>query len=257
MLPQAFVRGHLLKKLPGGIQTQDEDVTNHVVQAVESVLKHIRYDKENRKPTKRKRLNVEPGKPVATSEESVEEEDDDDDTPAGAAGIDEDDEEYDRGSTEPRLALVGAPASKNLPSVEAKKKKMAARARVAEGSSVSTAKSLIEEVSALSCQPNDFLVVVYENQGEAHWWLGRVEEVLNNEGNEEAEENEVRVSFLHPYGPKTSFQWPSQTDTCLVPESNILGRLKHHPAPSGSRKFCISSDDMDAAEDLFLSRIMV
>ncbi len=123
---------------------------------------------------------------------------------------------------------MGAPASKNLPSVEAKKKKMAARARGAEGSSVSTAKGHIEEVSALYCQPN--LAVVYENKGEACWWSGWVEEVLNNEDDEEAEENEVRVSFLHPYGPKTSFKWPSQMDTtpAWVPESNILGRLKNH-----------------------------
>ena len=35
-------------------------------------------------------------------------------------------------------------------------------------------------------------------------------------------EDDLKIEFLHPHGPRKTFSWPSVTDKCFVPASNIL-----------------------------------
>ena len=35
-------------------------------------------------------------------------------------------------------------------------------------------------------------------------------------------EDDLKINFLHPHGPRKTFSWPSLADKCFVPTSNIL-----------------------------------
>ncbi|CAF0937055.1 unnamed protein product [Didymodactylos carnosus] len=64
----------------------------------------------------------------------------------------------------------------------------------------------------------DFLIVEYEE----NWWLATVlniNELLK----------EINASFLHPYGPRTTFNFPAKTDTLDIQMQSVVGMLTLKP----------------------------
>lgn len=39
------------------------------------------------------------------------------------------------------------------------------------------------------------------------------------------EEGEVKVKFMHPFGPASSFHWPSREDVSCVLLSNVIPKI--------------------------------
>ena len=48
-----------------------------------------------------------------------------------------------------------------------------------------------------------------------HWWIGTIIEKCDGGG-------DIKVNFLHPFGPSKPFYWPAKQDHCWVP----LDKLK-------------------------------
>ena len=49
----------------------------------------------------------------------------------------------------------------------------------------------------------EYVSSLYDN----FWWMGMVMDI-------DRESNELKVNFMHPHGPSTSFLWPNREDTC-------------------------------------------
>ena len=64
-----------------------------------------------------------------------------------------------------------------------------------------------------------------------------VTEINENEG-------DVMIEFLHPHGPRKTFNWPSVRDTCYVPLTNIL-TLISTPTTTSGRTYKILGDHFD------------
>lgn len=47
------------------------------------------------------------------------------------------------------------------------------------------------------------------------------------------EEGDIKVKFMHPFGPAPSFHWPSREDICYVPLNNVIAKIST-PATKGS-----------------------
>ena len=47
-----------------------------------------------------------------------------------------------------------------------------------------------------------------------HWWVGCIAEKDESGG-------DIRVNFLHPFGPSRSFFWPAKEDKCWIPLDNV------------------------------------
>lgn len=67
----------------------------------------------------------------------------------------------------------------------------------------------ILEISDIS--PMQYVTCVYNS----FWWIGIVNEI-------NAEEGDVTVKFMHPHGPRKTFNWPQIEDTWFVPIKKIL-----------------------------------
>ena len=83
------------------------------------------------------------------------------------------------------------------------------------------------------CEVGKFLACVYDGK----WWAGLVRD-------HSEEENDVRVTFMHPHGPAKSFRWPAREDVCWVPLQSILCLLKV-PMTSNGRQYHLDSQDKD------------
>jgi len=57
----------------------------------------------------------------------------------------------------------------------------------------------------------EFVACRYDNL----WWIGIVMKI-------DTDEQDCKVNFLHPPGPKRNFYWPIEMDTCWVPISDII-----------------------------------
>ena len=60
-------------------------------------------------------------------------------------------------------------------------------------------------------QPGQFVACVYDG----HWWLGNVVDICTDN-------NDAKLSFMHPHGPAAAFFWPTTIDKCWVPTVHIL-----------------------------------
>ena len=80
-------------------------------------------------------------------------------------------------------------------------------------------------ISYVSCVYNGF------------WWIGMVTEINENEG-------DAKIEFLHPHGPRKTFNWPSVKDTCYVPLTNIQTSIST-PITTLGRTYEILGDDFD------------
>jgi len=83
----------------------------------------------------------------------------------------------------------------------------------------------------LNLQPGQFVACVYDGE----WWLGNITEISTDN-------DDVKVSFMHPHGPATSFCWPSTIDHCWVPIVHILCQVPAlSTAVSTGRRYKVDS----------------
>ncbi len=197
----------VLKKIPGGVQSDEDGISDTITKTIEGILHPLRYNKSPKQNLKRKRLRVEPGKSVAASDSPDEEEDEENLLDASE-----------------RLAGAGVPAVENLPSEVAKKRRR--EKENDEGiEETQKAEEHIQKISASDCQVSDFVVVIYNG----HWWIGRVEAVGMDEDSEEAE---LKVNLMHPHGP-VIVQVASEGGYLFCPGVLFFGTSQVPPCASG------------------------
>lgn len=86
----------------------------------------------------------------------------------------------------------------------------------------------IDQLKLTDC--NGYMTVVYGS----NWWLAYVLE--KNE-----EEDEVKVTFLHPQGPSPSFSYPRRPDVLWIPFTNVLCVVS--PTTPTGRIYVLSEDE--------------
>ena len=72
-------------------------------------------------------------------------------------------------------------------------------------------KSWTKEIDTKNIKCFSYVSCIYDT----FWWVGIVTEVNVHEG-------DLKIEFLHPHGPRKTFNWPSVADKCFVPAPNIL-----------------------------------
>ena len=60
----------------------------------------------------------------------------------------------------------------------------------------------------------------------------------------------VKVDFMHPHGPRKTFNWPESDDTCYVPTKNILCVIST-PTTSTGRMYKITDEDYQKTVSAF------
>ena len=75
--------------------------------------------------------------------------------------------------------------------------------------------SLTKEIDIKNTKCFSYVSCIYS----AFWWVGIVTEVDVHEG-------DLKIKFLHPHGPRKTFNWSSAADKCFVNVSNILCVIK-------------------------------
>ena len=93
------------------------------------------------------------------------------------------------------------------------------------------------EIDAIS----GFVTCDYDSQ----WWLAFVLSV-------DAENSEVKLTFLHPSGPSSSFRYPLSPDIFIVPSSDILTVV--NPRASTRHTFSLTKREMKTATDKLNSK---
>lgn len=83
-----------------------------------------------------------------------------------------------------------------------------------------------------------YITIFYEN----NWWVAYVLA-------KEESENEVKVSFLHPAGPSTSFSYPSPQDVLWLPLSYVL--CKVNPVTPTGRVYNLSETEIHQTTGAF------
>ena len=86
----------------------------------------------------------------------------------------------------------------------------------------------------------DYISCLYDNK----WWVDIITNV-------DKEEEDVQVKFIHPSGPRRSFQWPHVDAICLVPNDHILCKIDI-PITSSGRLYSILEHDRKLTEEQFL-----
>ena len=75
------------------------------------------------------------------------------------------------------------------------------------------------------------------------WWVGIITMV-------DKEAGDVKIDFMHPNGPRKTFNWPQHTDTCYVPIKNIIHKIAA-PTTSTGRTYKIDEDDYQKTVSVF------
>lgn len=79
--------------------------------------------------------------------------------------------------------------------------------------------------------PSTYVTCIYDS----FWWVGLVRKM-------DKEQGDAEIDFMHPHGPRNTFNWPARDDTCYVPFKNILCVLKT-PTTSTGRTYKITDAD--------------
>ena len=87
---------------------------------------------------------------------------------------------------------------------------------------------------------NDYIACRYDEQ----WWIGLIEEVNK-------EEEDVKISFLHPPGPAASFIWPARKDACFIPITDLIMKVDTPHTLTG-RTYVIKVEEMTKINEAFL-----
>ena len=82
--------------------------------------------------------------------------------------------------------------------------------------------------------PSTYVTCVYNG----FWWVGLVQQVNHDEG-------DVEIQFMHPPGPRKTFNWPRRTDQCPVPITNVICGIQVPKTHSTGRQFTITDKDYD------------
>lgn len=99
----------------------------------------------------------------------------------------------------------------------------------------------VEAVKPFNMKVSMYVAVVYDNA----WWLGNILEI-------DEVEQDVKIKFLHPRGPASSFFWPTKDDFCYSPFENILCEITT-PQPQSIflRQYLIDSNDIALISNLW------
>ena len=96
-------------------------------------------------------------------------------------------------------------------------------------------------LSITSAKASDFVACRYDKK----WWIGMVKEFC-------MEENDFKISFLHPPGPCLSFHWPQREDVCWVSELDVLSSIEA-PVTKTGRTYDITNEDVQNINELLLN----
>jgi len=77
-------------------------------------------------------------------------------------------------------------------------------------------------------KPGQYVACMYDG----HWWLGNIIEL-------DYDQDDVKVTFMHPCGPASTFRWPCREDICWVPTGHILAVIDLSTA--AGRQYTIDS----------------
>ena len=111
------------------------------------------------------------------------------------------------------------------------------RTRIFSSSSVSKEERVTSRESELPVeQISGFVTCCYGGQ----WWVACVLQL-------DADNNEVRVTFLHPHGPSRSFKYPHIQDILSIPMSDILTTVD--PRTATGRVYTITQKESRAASE--------
>ena len=70
--------------------------------------------------------------------------------------------------------------------------------------------SLPTTLEITDIRPSTYITCLYNS----FWWVGMVTDV-------HAKQGDVKVDFMHPHGPRKTFNWSQSEETCYVPMKNI------------------------------------
>ncbi len=87
---------------------------------------------------------------------------------------------------------------------------------------------------------DDYVVVEYDE----YWWLAMIKDIEFNL-------KEVNVTFLHPSGPRTSFQFPKIPDQIDVELTTIICLLNQAPKLGTRNTYLISLQQLEEIEESF------
>eukprot|EP00795_Rhopilema_esculentum_P017067 gene17067-8583_t len=87
----------------------------------------------------------------------------------------------------------------------------------------------------------NFVVCFYDDQ----LWIGLVEE-------ENKENEDFKIKFMHPHLPSRSYSWPEQDDTCFVPSLNIAAIIET-PFTATGRQYKIADKDLTKINEIMTS----
>lgn len=94
-----------------------------------------------------------------------------------------------------------------------------------------TPELVIENIKVMS-----YIACVYDEK----WWVGLVEEVDKNS-------NDIYVNFMHPFGPSSTFLWPTREDKCYVNISCILMTLDS-PSTATGRLYSFPTENIETVK---------
>ena len=72
-------------------------------------------------------------------------------------------------------------------------------------------KSLTKETDIKNIKCFLYVSCIYDT----FWWIGIMTEV-------NVHQDDLKIEFLHPHGPRKTFSWPPVVNKCFIPVPNIL-----------------------------------
>ncbi|CAF4983076.1 unnamed protein product [Rotaria sp. Silwood1] len=87
---------------------------------------------------------------------------------------------------------------------------------------------------------NNYIVVEYQDS----WWLAVVKDI-------EVNLQELHVTFLHPPGPRTSFQFPTKSDELKIELGNVICLLHEAPRLSARNTCSITQELFEEIQQIF------
>ena len=82
-----------------------------------------------------------------------------------------------------------------------------------------------------SITPSSYVTCSYNS----FWWVGLINNI-------DMEMGDVHVDFMHPHGPRKTFNWPARADKCYVPFKNIV-HIIQAPTTITGRTYKIENED--------------
>jgi len=97
-------------------------------------------------------------------------------------------------------------------------------------------------LSTKDIQMSSYITCIYN----AFWWVGLVTDV-------DSEEGDVQVTFMHPHGPRKTFNWPQHDDIVYVSVKNVICQIEP-PTTSTGRTYTITDNDFTKTCSAFVNR---